>query len=104
MFSANRNRFATFGVISHTPGAIIDAIWAIVDNNLQGVFPLQNVLKFEFKNNAGQLQVAFTEKGLDGGMAMDLNFNYDSSLPDAVYALDDGTNQTILLESELEGE
>ncbi|WP_127848113.1 DUF960 domain-containing protein [Lacticaseibacillus hulanensis] len=102
MFSANQNRFATFGVISRTPGPIIDAVWAIIDNNLQGVFPLQNLLKFSFKNNDGQLQVEFSESKLEGGLAVDLNYDYKPSLPDAVYAYDDGNAQTILLEDEIE--
>lgn len=102
MFSANQNRFATFGVISQTPGPIIDAIWGIIDNNLNGVFPLQNILKFEFKNVNNQLQVVFTEDNIDAELAIDLDFAYQPNLPDAVFAYDDGNAQTILLESEID--
>ncbi len=102
MFGANKSRFATFGVISRTPGVMIDALWSIIDNNLQGVFPLQNLLRFEFRNHDGQLQVVFTEKGLDAELAVDLDYKYLDNLPASVYAYDDGNVQTILLEDELE--
>ncbi|WP_054678142.1 DUF960 domain-containing protein [Lacticaseibacillus sharpeae] len=102
MFSANKNRYATFGVLTRTSGPIVDAIWAIIDQNLQGVFPLQNLLKFSLKNKDGQLQVVFSEKDLDGGLAVDLNFDYSTDFPDAVFAYDDGNVQTVLLESEMD--
>lgn len=43
MFETNHSRFATFGVISNLPGEIIDSIWMIIDRNLQGVVPLNNL-------------------------------------------------------------
>ncbi|WP_155286589.1 DUF960 domain-containing protein [Lacticaseibacillus zhaodongensis] len=104
MFSANSSRFATFGVISKVPGDIIDTIWGIIDNNLQGVFPLQNLLKFDLIDNNGKLQVHFTEEGLNTEMAFDEDFVYSDSFPKAVIAYDDGSAQTILLPEEAEQE
>lgn len=104
MFSANHSRFATFGVISKVPGDVIDTIWSIIDNNLQGVFPLQNLLKFDFVDNDGALQVHFSEEGLNTEMAFDEDFVYSDSLPKSVIAYDDGTAQTILLPEEAEEE
>lgn len=100
MFTSDRSRFATYGVIAHLPGPIIDSIWLIIDQNLQGVVPLANLLRFDLLNNGGKLTVAFSEKGSDTTMAVDLPFTYQSAFPDTVMAYDDGNHQTILLPEE----
>lgn len=104
MFSANRSRFATFGVISKLPGAIIDEIWGIIDNNLQGVFPLQNLLRFDLINNDGKLQIHFSEDKLEAELAFDQQYDYSDSFPQAVFAYDDGKAQTILLQEEADAQ
>ncbi|MFD1484212.1 DUF960 domain-containing protein [Lacticaseibacillus baoqingensis] len=103
MFTANHSRFATYGVIAHLPGEIIDSIWMIIDENLQGVVPLGNLLRFDLLNNGGKLTVAFSEKNSPTSMAVDLPFPYSGDFPKRVLAYDDGDNQTILLPEEGHG-
>ena len=103
MFTTNHSRFATYGVIAHLPGEVIDSIWLIIDQNLQGVIPLGNLLRFDLLNNGGKLTVAFSEKGSPTTMAIDLPFPYASQYPETVMAYDDGENQTILLPEEGHG-
>ncbi len=47
MFKNSDQRFATIAVASKLPDALIDRFWSIIDQNLQGVFPLENVLTFD---------------------------------------------------------
>lgn len=100
MFSANQSRFATYGVIAKLPGEIIDSIWMIIDQDLTGVVPLGNLLRFDLLNTKGKLTMAFSEKNSDTQVAIDLPFDYDASFPETVMAYDDGENQTILLPEE----
>lgn len=81
MFAANHSRFATFGVISNLPGEIIDSIWLIIDRNLQGVVPLNNLLRFDLQNHQGKLTIHFSEEGAQTEMSVDLPFPYDPSFP-----------------------
>jgi len=100
MFSANSNRFATFGVISKVPGAIIDEFWSIIDNNLQGVFPLKNLLRFDLLDKDGKLQIHFSEEELNTQLAFDTDYEFKDTYPETVFAYDDGKAQTILLPEE----
>lgn len=72
----------------------------IIDRNLQGVVPLNNLLRFDLQNNQGKLTVHFSENGAATEMSVDLPFPYDPSFPDTVMAYDDGESQTILLPEE----
>ncbi|WP_225047454.1 DUF960 domain-containing protein [Lacticaseibacillus kribbianus] len=103
MFTPEHSRFATFGVISQVPGEIIDSIWLIIDQTLQGVVPLGNWLRFDLLNTQGKLTVAFSQEGDDTQIAVDLPFTYQSSFPKTVMAYDDGQRQTILLPAEADG-
>lgn len=100
MFKADSNRFATFGVISKLPGAIIDQVWYVIDENLQGVFPLESLLRFDVLNNSGRVQLYFSEDNLDTQIAFDTQFEFKHSYPETLYAYDDGKAQTILLPEE----
>jgi len=100
MFAANRSRFATFGVIAVLPGELIDSIWMIIDQNLQGVFRLNNVLNFDIEDNDGSVTMRFSEENMTTEMAIDLPFAYSDEFPARVIAYDDGKNQTILLPDE----
>lgn len=102
MFSTNRSRYATFGVVSAVPGTIIDEIWHIIDDYLQGVLPLENVLNFSFSNRSGKLTITFSEDGTDVTMGFDTPYAYASQLPKTVVAYDDGQSQTIILPSEIQ--
>jgi len=100
MFAANHSRFATFGVISHLPGELIDSVWMIIDQNLQGVFRLNNILNFDIINNDGMVTMQFSEENNDTELAVDLPFEYSDEFPQRVLAYDDGKSQTILLPDE----
>ncbi|WP_051999824.1 DUF960 domain-containing protein [Schleiferilactobacillus shenzhenensis] len=102
MFDPNQARYATFGVVSAVPGTIIDEIWHIIDTNLQGVLPLENVLNFAFSNRDGKLTITFSEEDTDITIGFDTPYAYASQLPKTVVAYDDGQNQTIILPSEIE--
>lgn len=100
MFDRNRDRFATYGVIGSLPGPIIDSIWMVIDQNLQGVVPLGNLLRFDLINTQGKVTLGYSEADSDTQMAIDLPFPYDDRFPKTVMAYDDGENQTILLPRE----
>lgn len=100
MFKAGYGRYATFGVVEVLPGDIIDRIWHIIDQNLQGVVPLQSILRFEFTQNKTKLTVTFSEDDVNLKMAFDLPYDWRNNYPEKVLAYDDGTSQTILLPSE----
>ncbi|SJZ98481.1 protein of unknown function [Pilibacter termitis] len=100
-FSINRNRFASFGVVSSLPGEIIDSIWVVIDMNLQGVVELDELITFQLLNHDGRLTLHFSQKDKRMEVAVDLPFEYSYDFPKEVYAYDDGRNETILLPTEI---
>lgn len=46
-FDSSRNRYASVGVVSSLPDELIDSIWFIIDLDLKGVIPLENILTFD---------------------------------------------------------
>lgn len=103
MFEHNAPRFATTGVISSLPGAIIDSLWVIIDADLQGTYDLNNLLAFQLEDHQGKLTVAFSNDGENIDMRIDLPFEFKATFPPSVLAYDDGKNQTILLPQEATG-
>lgn len=51
MFESNHARYASYGTVAALPGEMIDAVWQIIDDDLQGLFPLANLLTFKLHNN-----------------------------------------------------
>ncbi|EMF0180856.1 GTP cyclohydrolase [Enterococcus hirae 57-03-H11] len=100
-FGSSRNRYASVGVVSSLPDELIDSIWFIIDLDLKGVIPLDNMLAFDLIDNNGKVTMHFSQAGSDVEMGIDLPFHYSSSFPSQVYAYDDGTRETILLPSEI---
>ncbi|MDR0922368.1 MAG: DUF960 domain-containing protein [Lactobacillales bacterium] len=100
-FDSNRNRFASFGIVSSLPGEIIDSIWIIIDLDLKGIVNLNNLLTFELINNNGKLTIHFSQENSEVEMAVDLPFDFSYDYPSEVYAYDDGQNETILLPTEI---
>ncbi|MCD2255789.1 DUF960 domain-containing protein [Lactobacillus sp. CC-MHH1034] len=100
MFQSRFGRFATVGVISSLPGEVIDSFWHIIDRNLQGVIPLENLLHFELKPKDGKLTITFYEDNVDLKMTFDQPLPWNEDYPNKILAYDDGTSQTILLPSE----
>ncbi|MFC6181566.1 DUF960 domain-containing protein [Lactiplantibacillus daowaiensis] len=101
MFDQNADRYATFGLVAKLPSAVIDSIWAIIDDDLQGVVPLAQVLQFALIDRQGTVTVVFDAKN-DSIFEFDLPADYDRSFPETVAVLDDGQNQTMMLVDELQ--
>lgn len=100
-FDANRSRYASVGVVSSLPGELIDSIWFIIDLDLKGLIPLDNMLTFDLVNKQGHVTMHFSQEGSEVEMDIDLPFVYSSEFPSEVYAYDDGNRQTILLPNEI---
>ncbi|MDN6562855.1 DUF960 domain-containing protein, partial [Enterococcus sp.] len=86
---------------SSLPGELIDSIWYIIDLDLKGLIPLDNILSFDLLNNEGRVTMYFSQEGSEVEMGIDLPFGYSSDFPQEVYAYDDGSRQTILLPNEI---
>jgi hypothetical protein len=99
-FDNNRSRYASGGIVQTMPGELIDSLWLIIDLDLKGVIPLENLLTFHVKNNGGRVSIHFSPDTSDTAICIDLPITYDETLPQTVYAYDDGQRQTILLPSE----
>ncbi|WP_122646249.1 DUF960 domain-containing protein [Enterococcus mediterraneensis] len=100
VFDSNRSRYASVGVVSSMPGELIDSIWFIIDLDLKGVIPLNNLIAFDLINKNGTVTMHFSQEDSDVEMDIDLPFPYSSDLPKEIFAYDDGARQTILLPSE----
>lgn len=105
MFEKNHARYASYGTVAVLPGDMIDAVWTIIDHDLQGVFPLENLLTFKLHNNQGTTTFEYVQMDEDdqpGALSagFDTDFAYAPELPDTVLAYDDGDSQIILLPSE----
>lgn len=100
MFKAGFGRYATFGVVSALPGEIIDSIWHIIDQNLQGMVPLHSILTFNLGSKENRLAMTFSQDDMPMTMTFDLPFDYKEAYPETILAYDDGTSQTILLPDE----
>lgn len=46
-FDSKKSRYASVGVVSSLPGELIDSIWYIIDLDLKGLIPLDNILSFD---------------------------------------------------------
>lgn len=100
VFDKKRSRFASVGVVSSMPGELIDSIWFIIDLDLKGIVPLNNLIAFELLNHDGKVTMHFSQENSEVEMDIDLPFPFSYELPQEVYAYDDGKQQTILLPSE----
>lgn len=100
-FDASRSRYASVGVVSSLPGELIDSIWYIIDLDIKGLIPLNNLLSFNVTNNDGRVTMHFSQEGNQVEMGVDLPFSYSNEFPNEIFAYDDGTRQTILLPSEI---
>ena len=59
-FDSSRNRYASVGVVSSLPDELIDSIWFIIDLDLKGVIPLENILTFDLIENRGKVTMHFS--------------------------------------------
>ena len=100
-FDSKKSRYASVGVVSSLPGELSDSIWYIIDLDLKGLIPLDNILSFDLINNDGRVTMHFSQEGSSVEMGIDLPFGYSNDFPQEVYAYDDGSRQTILLPHEI---
>ncbi|MFV0560244.1 MAG: DUF960 domain-containing protein [Enterococcus sp.] len=100
-FDSKRSRFASLGIVSSMSSELIDSIWLIIDLDLKGVVPLENILVFDLMNRQGKVTIHFSQPGLGLEMDIDLPFSYSQKFPSQIYAYDDGKRETILLPSEI---
>ncbi|GEO67280.1 DUF960 domain-containing protein [Levilactobacillus spicheri] len=106
MFESDHARYASYGTVAVLPGEMIDAVWEIIDHDLQGLFPLENLLTFKLHDNQGQTTYEYVQTDDDKvtlRAAFDTQYAYSDSLPETVLAYDDGDSQIILLPSETAG-
>lgn len=99
MFENSRPRFASFGIVSALPGEIIDQVWYIIDNNLKGMFRLDEIIGFNLVDNNGRVRFDFLQ-GNEVVASFDTPFTVSSDYPAALWAYDDGSNQIIMLPKE----
>jgi len=103
MFENNHARYASYGTVAAFAGDMIDAVWQIIDRDLQGLFPLDNLLTFKLHENQGTTTFEYVQEDdqqMDLRAGFDTQFAYTPELPDTVLAYDDGDSQIILLPSE----
>lgn len=100
-FDSKKSRYASVGVVSSLPGELIDSIWYIIDLDLKGLIPLENILSFDLIDNNNRVTMHFSQEDSEVEMDIDLPFGYSNKFPQEVFAYDDGNRQTILLPSEI---
>ncbi|PWG01091.1 DUF960 domain-containing protein [Levilactobacillus bambusae] len=104
MFDNHHARYASYGTVAVLPGEMIDTVWYLIDQDLQGMFPLENVLTFHLEAKDGKVAYRFQPTDLDDGIELsatfDTDFPYSGDLPDTILAYDDGESQIILLPAE----
>ena len=94
MFNPNESRFASYSIVSTLPDEAIDNVWYIIDNDLQGVFPLSNLITFNLVNNDGQLSYDFIQ-GNELVATFDSPYPYDNDYPNSLGVCDSGDLQII---------
>ena len=99
-FDSSRSRYASGGIVQTMPGELIDSLWLIIDLDLKGVIPLENLLTFHVKIMTAVLVFIFHKMIAVLGCVSICRIAYNEYLPQTVYAYDDGQRQTILLPSE----
>lgn len=99
-FTSTRGRYASFGVASSLPSEVIDTFWYIIDNNLKGVFKLNNVLRFKLLNHKGKLTYQFSEDHLATIVQFDFTYPFDPFFPKDVLVVDNDGNETVILPDE----
>ena len=69
-FDSSRSRYASGGIVQTMPGELIDSLWLIIDLDLKGVIPLENLLTFHVKNNDGRVSIHFSQDDRRAGMCI----------------------------------
>ncbi len=100
MFNRSGARFASYTVATSLPDEAIDNVWFLIDNDIQGVFPLTNLIKFDLINNNGKLSYDFIQ-GNNLVATFDSPFPYEDSYPRSIVVYDSGDQQLIATPSDI---
>ncbi|WP_268912872.1 DUF960 domain-containing protein [Lentilactobacillus sp. SPB1-3] len=100
MFDRTQARFASYSIVSSMPDQAIDNVWFIIDNDLQGVFPLSNLVTFNLINNDGQLAYDFLQDN-EIVATFDSPYPYTTDYPQSIVVYDSGEQQLIATPNEI---
>ncbi len=100
-FQNTKERYASFGIATSIPSEIIDSFWAFIDNNLKGVFKLDNILVFRILDNKKKTAIEYNDQKNKVRIVIDTPYTYDPFLPKVIYIVDNNGTETILLGHEI---
>ncbi|WP_172189162.1 DUF960 family protein [Lentilactobacillus kribbianus] len=100
MFNKNDARFASYGIVNTLPDDAIDFIWHIIDNDLQGIFPLSNLVKLDLVNFQNKLSYDYID-GDNLVATFDSPYPFSNDYPQSIVVYDNGNQQIIALPNEL---
>lgn len=100
MFDKEHSRFTSYSIVSTLPDEAIDHVWYLIDNDLQGIFPLSNLITFNLVNNNGSLSYDFIQDN-ELVATFDSPFPYNNSYPKSLVVYDSGDRQIIATPSEI---
>ncbi|WP_283678137.1 DUF960 domain-containing protein [Lentilactobacillus sp. Marseille-Q4993] len=100
MFDRTHARFASYNVVSVMPDETIDNVWFLIDNNLQGVFPLSNLVTFNLVNNDQRLSYDFIQDN-ELVATFDSPYPFNTDYPKTIVVYDSGDQQLIATPNEV---
>ncbi|KHD45928.1 DUF960 domain-containing protein [Streptococcus hongkongensis] len=100
-FQNTKARYASFGIATNIPPEIIDSFWSVIDNNLKGVFKLDNILIFSIVNNKNKTAIEYNDRKKKIRIVIDTPFQFNPFLPKKIYVIDNKGTETILLAHEI---
>lgn len=100
MFDKDHSRFASYSIVSTLPNEAIDHVWYLIDNDLQGIFPLSNLIVFDLVNNDGNLSYDYIQDN-ELVATFDSPFPYNNNYPKSLVVYDSGDRQIIATPSEI---
>lgn len=101
-FTDTKGRYASFGIVTSLPPELIDTFWDILDNNLKGVFTLNQKLTFRLINHQGQVSFKYYDRHSRTTLVTDYAYPFDPFFPELVYIVDNHGMETIILPHELD--
>ena len=100
MFDKDHSRFASYSIVSTLPDEAIHHVWYLIDNDLQGIFPLSNLIVFDLVNNDGNLSYDYIQDN-ELVATFDSPFPYNNNYPKSLVVYDSGDRQIIATPSEI---
>ena len=100
MFSNQNPRYASYEIINSLPDEAIDFVWYVIDNYMQGRFPMTNLIKFNLINSSNRLSYDYLQDG-EVVATFDTPYPYERQMPRSLVVYDNGDDQIIALPSEI---